>query len=55
MTCRTATLVCGIALALTGLVAQKGHASEVQRSDPTAAISICEFGSRIDDNGSKGK
>ena len=52
---RTVGLVCGMAVILATLVAVKGHASELTLADPTAAVSICEIGSRIDDNGARGK
>jgi hypothetical protein len=55
MTSKTAALVCGMAMILATLAAQKGNASDLQLADPTAAVSVFEFGSRIDDNGARGK
>jgi hypothetical protein len=55
MILKTAALLCGMAIILATLAAQKGIASEITLADPTAALSVADFGSRIDDNGSKGK
>jgi hypothetical protein len=55
MTSKTAALVCGMAMILATLAAQKGMASDLNTADPTAPSSVVEFGSRIDDNGARGK
>ncbi|MDF2764792.1 MAG: hypothetical protein K0S81_1786 [Rhodospirillales bacterium] len=55
MTSKTAALVCGMAMILATLAAQKGNASNLNLADPTSSTSVVEFGSRIDDNGARGK
>lgn len=55
MTSKTAALICGMAMILATLAAQKGMASHLNPADPTSPISVAEFGSRIDDNGARGK
>ena len=55
MTSKAAALVCSMAMILATLAAQKGNASDLTSVDPTSEVTVFEFGSRIDDNGARGK
>ena len=44
-----------LALLLLGAAVQAVPASELQGSDPTAAVTVFDAGHRIDDNGARGK
>lgn len=46
---------CAIAVLALGLAMQAATATELQSSDPTAAITVFDSGHRIDDNGARGK
>jgi hypothetical protein len=49
-------LTAGLALALIlGIAVQGAMATELQSSDPTAAVTVFDIGHRIDDNGVRGK
>ena len=54
MTIKTALFVSGMAVIL-AILSPDLRAAERTAADATAGISVFEFGSRIDDNGSRGK